>query len=58
MIEGRTSNMIEATLEEVAAAFEAWLTDLTENPDDYSEEYGEPKTYGEWCAANLARLLS
>lgn len=49
--------IVTATGREIAAAFEQWLRDYEADPDSFTE-YGEPKSYGESCAAHLIERLA
>lgn len=47
---------ITATREQIAAVFEEWLRRYNADPEGFTEEYGEPETYGAGCADYFVRL--
>jgi hypothetical protein len=47
---------ITATGAEMAAVFAEWLRRYTEEPERFTEEYGEPEEYGAGCADYFLRL--
>lgn len=52
----RSSNAITVTEDRLATLFEEWLRRYDEEPERFTEEYGEPEEYGAGCAAYLIRL--
>jgi hypothetical protein len=51
-----TDQKITATESEMAAIFEEWLRRYNEEPERFTEEYGEPEGYGVGCADYFLRL--
>lgn len=51
------SRSITTTSEQLGDAFAEWLRRYNEEPDRFTEEFGEPAEYGEGCAEYLIKLL-